>query len=202
MPRPALVLATAGVELPAGPERLLLDEPSDGPIAPVTSPRPDDPAYVIYTSGSTGRPKGVVVPHRGIVNLFKTHRDQLFAGPKRRVAHVASFTFDGSWEPLLWMLDGHTMHVLDDDEYRDDRALVGYLRTHRLDVLDVTPTYLRELIPAGVLDAGSSVAAGRWRGDRSAVVAADHRRSRAGLFRPVRADRGVGGRVRVEWRRA
>jgi non-ribosomal peptide synthetase component F len=77
-------------------------------------------------------------------------------GSNRNVAHVASFTFDGSWEPLIWMLAGHTLHVLDDDEYRDDVALVGYVRRHGVDVLDVTPTYLRQLVPAGVLDAGLS----------------------------------------------
>ncbi|MGC4868623.1 amino acid adenylation domain-containing protein [Micromonospora sp. DT53] len=156
---PTLVLTTADTPLPPGTARLSLDEPTvfEGPIGSAVRPRADDPAYVIFTSGSTGRPKGVVVPHRGIVNLFASHRERLMAGPRRRVAHVASFTFDGSWEPLIWLLDGHTLHVLDDDEYRDDAALVDYVRRHHLDVLDVTPTYLRELVAAGVLDAGLSV---------------------------------------------
>jgi non-ribosomal peptide synthase protein (TIGR01720 family) len=96
-----------------------------------------------------------MVAHRGIVNLFHTHRRRIMAGGrKQRVAHAASFTFDGSWEPLIWLLDGHTLHVLDDEQYRDDAALAGYVREHRLDVLDITPTYLRELIPAGILEAG------------------------------------------------
>ncbi|WP_444947842.1 amino acid adenylation domain-containing protein [Micromonospora ureilytica] len=156
---PTLVLTTGDTSLPPGTARLLLDDPTvfEGPIGSTTRPRADDPAYVIFTSGSTGRPKGVVVPHRGIVNLFGSHRERLMTGPRRRVAHVASFTFDGSWEPLIWLLDGHTLHVLNDDEYRDDAALVGYVRRHHVDVLDVTPTYLRELVPAGVLDAGLSV---------------------------------------------
>ncbi|MFF5289525.1 non-ribosomal peptide synthetase [Paractinoplanes globisporus] len=154
---PAMLVATNGIDLPWTGLRLTVGDgalPNRG-VRPAV--RGDDPAYVIYTSGSTGRPKGVVVPHRGIVNLFASHRARLMPGPKRRVAHVASFTFDGSWEPLIWLLDGHALHVLDDDEYRDDAALVGYVREHRVDVLDVTPTYLRELIPAGVLDAGLSM---------------------------------------------
>ena len=195
---PALVLATAGVELPAGPERLLLDEPFDGPVAPVTSPRPDDPAYVIYTSGSTGRPKGVVVPHRGIVNLFASHRARLMPGPKRRVAHVASFTFDGSWEPLLLAAR---------------RACLARARRRRVPgsggarATSARPARRgarrRPRLSAGA-DSGRGArrraqrAAGRRRGDRSGAVAADHRHARVGVPRPVRADRGVGGRVRVE----
>ncbi|MFG1604806.1 amino acid adenylation domain-containing protein, partial [Actinoplanes sp. NPDC049265] len=156
---PALLL-TAGADGPewAG-ERLVVGAGVPATAEPVTAEiaGPDDPAYVIYTSGSTGRPKGVVVPHRGIVNLLATHREHLMAGPHRRVAHAASFTFDGSWEPLLWMLAGHTLHVIDADVYRDAAAMVTYLRDQRIDVLDVTPTHLRELIPAGLLDAGLSV---------------------------------------------
>jgi non-ribosomal peptide synthetase component F len=69
-----------------------------------------------------------------------------------RVAHVASFVFDGSWEPLLWLLDGHALHVLED--YRDADAVVAAVRDQRLDVLDVTPTYLQQLVEGGVLEAG------------------------------------------------
>ncbi|MFI6078146.1 amino acid adenylation domain-containing protein [Actinoplanes sp. NPDC051343] len=159
---PAVLVTADGVDVPWTGPRLLVsadgDPGADGAAWSALRGRvqPGDPAYVIYTSGSTGRPKGVVVPHRGIVNLFAAHRERLMPGGKKQVAHVASFTFDGSWEPLIWLLDGHTLHVLDDDEYRDDAALVGYVRQHRLDVLDVTPTYLRELIRAGILEAGLS----------------------------------------------
>ncbi|MFB9840061.1 non-ribosomal peptide synthetase, partial [Actinoallomurus acaciae] len=133
-------------------EEDLADLP-DGP--PVDRSHRDGAAYVIYTSGSTGRPKGVVVPHRGLANLFLSHRRRLMepAGRALRVGHVASFVFDGSWEPLLWMFDGHALHVLDD--YRDDAAVVAAARD--LDVLDVTPTYLRELVSAGLLEAGLKV---------------------------------------------
>ncbi|HET6481531.1 MAG TPA: amino acid adenylation domain-containing protein, partial [Actinoplanes sp.] len=157
---PALLLTAGDDPVPGWVgERLVVraDVPDCAKPVEHEASGPDDPAYVIFTSGSTGRPKGVVVPHRGIVNLLGTHRGHLMGGPRRRVAHAASFTFDGSWEPMLWMLAGHTLDVLDDDVYRDAAALVRHLRSWRVDVLDVTPTYLRELIPAGVLDAGLSV---------------------------------------------
>ncbi|MFG1610267.1 amino acid adenylation domain-containing protein [Actinoplanes sp. NPDC049265] len=156
--RPALLVHTDDVDVPWAGPRVVVD--ANRPAAEPLPPRaigPADPAYVIYTSGSTGRPKGVVVPHRGIVNLFASHREHLMKGPRRNVAHVASFTFDGSWEPLIWLFGGHALHVLTDDEYRDAAVLVSRLREQHIDVLDVTPTYLRELVPAGLLDGGLSV---------------------------------------------
>ncbi|GAB6901774.1 non-ribosomal peptide synthetase [Kineosporia succinea] len=150
------ILLTTGPIRPVGVETLRLDEPLLG--EPLTvRPHEDQPAYVIYTSGSTGRPKGVVVPHRGLVNLFRSHRSRLMGDPPEphRVGHVASFVFDASLDPLLWMLAGHTLHVLDD--YRDPDEVVATVRRERLDVLEMTPTHLRQLIGAGLLEAGLKV---------------------------------------------
>ncbi|MGV8874636.1 MAG: amino acid adenylation domain-containing protein, partial [Rhodococcus sp. (in: high G+C Gram-positive bacteria)] len=38
---------------------------------------PDHPVYSIYTSGTTGVPKGVLVPHRGLTNLYHSHRENV-----------------------------------------------------------------------------------------------------------------------------
>ncbi|MGH9189616.1 MAG: condensation domain-containing protein, partial [Acidimicrobiales bacterium] len=73
-------------------------------------------------------------------------------GRKLRVAHAASFAFDSSWEPLIWLLDGHALCVIDD--YRHPAATLAAVSDHRLDVLDVTPTYLAELEHLGLLDDG------------------------------------------------
>ncbi|MEU2496292.1 amino acid adenylation domain-containing protein [Streptomyces sp. NPDC007883] len=127
-------------------------------------PAPSNAAYVIFTSGSTGTPKGVVGTHRGLSNLFAAHRDDLI-GPARpaaggaglRAVHAASFSFDGSWEPLLWLLAGHELHVTDESTMADPAALMSYLDRERIDFLDVTPTYLRELIHHGFLAPGGRV---------------------------------------------
>ncbi|MER6798746.1 non-ribosomal peptide synthetase, partial [Amycolatopsis mediterranei] len=114
--------------------------------------RPDNTAYVIYTSGSTGRPKGVAVPHRNLTNLLFNHRHD-FAAPGRRlrVALTATLSFDTSLEGPLLMADGHELHLIGDDVRLDAHALVGHIAEHRIDFLDLTPTYLRRLIPAGLL---------------------------------------------------
>ncbi|SFM71927.1 amino acid adenylation domain-containing protein [Pseudonocardia ammonioxydans] len=125
--------------------------------------RLDLPAYVIYTSGSTGRPKGVVTPYRGLTNMQINHRREIFdpvvadvrarRGPhaRLRVAHTVSFAFDMSWEELLWLVEGHEVHVADEELRRDAERLVAYCDEHAVDVVNVTPTYAAALLDAGLL---------------------------------------------------
>ncbi|GAB06498.1 non-ribosomal peptide synthetase [Gordonia amarae] len=124
--------------------------------------RLDHPAYVIYTSGSTGTPKGVVTGYRGLTNMYVNHLDEIFRPAVARsrfdrlhIAHTVSFAFDMSWEELLWLTYGHTVHVCDEELRRDPRELVAYCDTHRIDVINVTPTYAEYLIAAGLLDGDS-----------------------------------------------
>ncbi|MEU5691912.1 non-ribosomal peptide synthase/polyketide synthase [Actinosynnema sp. NPDC020468] len=134
---------------------LVLDSlPATTPAPPDWDIAPGSAAYLLYTSGSTGRPKGVVVTHENIATLFASHRATLFpaAGERLRVAHTASFSFDASWDPVLWMLGGHLLHVVPAEVYRDPRAVLDLVAEHRIDYLDFTPSYLRELVDAGLFD--------------------------------------------------
>ncbi|GAA3814321.1 hypothetical protein GCM10022226_39030 [Sphaerisporangium flaviroseum] len=173
--RPALLLTTTAVSgrleggVPDVP-RLRLDDPalirelagfSGEPVTEADRPRfsLEHPAYVIYTSGSTGRPKGVVTPYRGLTNMLLNHQKEIFApavasagGRRLRIAHTVSFAFDMSWEELLWLVEGHEVHVCDEELRRDAEALVAYCETHRVDVVNVTPTYAHLLLEEGLLD--------------------------------------------------
>ncbi len=132
-----------------------------GPLAAAESDvdlaEPDGALCLIYTSGSTGRPKGVVLEHRGMVNLFAHHREYLIereAGSRRIAAALtASLSFDTSWEGLLWLLAGHELHFVDDDVRREPAAMLDYIAAHRIDFLDLTPTYAEELVAGGLLEA-------------------------------------------------
>ncbi|MFI6152800.1 amino acid adenylation domain-containing protein [Kitasatospora sp. NPDC051170] len=131
------------------------------PAVELPSPRPGDAAYILHTSGSTGRPKGVVVTHASLANLHAGHGEDHIApavaraGRERlRVAHSASFAFDASWDPVLWMVHGHELHLLDDATYRDPAALAEHLRRERVDYLDLTPSYLEVLLAEGLLEEG------------------------------------------------
>ncbi len=179
---PVVLLATAATAagLPASDTPvLLLDDPltmaqidalDGGPLADGERPgfgadvphRLAHAAYVIYTSGSTGRPKGVVTPYAGLTNMQLNHREHIFApvvdgagGRRLRIAHTVSFAFDMSWEELLWLVEGHEVHVCDEDLRRDPQALAAYCAAHRIDVVNVTPTYAGQLFEHGLLDAGA-----------------------------------------------
>ncbi|MDQ2884424.1 MAG: condensation domain-containing protein, partial [Actinomycetota bacterium] len=126
--------------------------------------RPEHPAYVIYTSGSTGTPKGVVVCHQNVINLFYAHREGVLAplmtkvkGRRLRLAQTTSFSFDASWDQLLWMFAGHELHVLDEVTRTDPDRLVAYVARQHIDSVDATPSYVQLLVSKGLLDSG------RWR---------------------------------------
>ncbi|MFI8192534.1 non-ribosomal peptide synthase/polyketide synthase [Streptomyces sp. NPDC085946] len=148
--RPALVLDEAALRaVPA-------TAPDTGPAGAgrPAPPDPDHTAYVLYTSGSTGRPKGVTVTHRSLANLLAAHREGFVAeagGGPLRVALTASFSFDTSLEGVVLMAGGHRLHLVDEATRLDPAALVEYVVAHRVDFLDLTPSYLRQLLPAGLL---------------------------------------------------
>ncbi|MFG2595885.1 amino acid adenylation domain-containing protein [Streptomyces sp. NPDC048462] len=166
--RPALVVVAGatGHRMPGPWRPLLLDgaepEPATGTPPPTARPAPGDGAYLIHTSGSTGRPKGVRVGHGSLARLLDHHRHQVFApavrargGRRLRVALTAALSFDASFDPLLWMIDGHELHLLDDGTRRDSEALVDVVRSRELDVLESTPTHVGHLLEAGLLAAGT-----------------------------------------------
>ncbi|QLE75209.1 amino acid adenylation domain-containing protein [Streptomyces rectiverticillatus] len=176
------------------------DGTTDG-IAGVTPqrPAPGDLAYVIHTSGSTGRPKGVQVPHRGLVNMLDHHRSTVFAraveaagGRRLRAAHTASFSFDSSWEQLLWLICGHELHVYDEELRRDPQALAARLRADRIDTLDVTPSFGRQLVEWGLLD-GDGDGQGEGDGHRPVLFLLGGEAVDDALWNRIRETEGVIG---------
>ncbi|WP_446048192.1 amino acid adenylation domain-containing protein, partial [Streptomyces olivaceus] len=200
--RPAVVLATGATagRIPDGPwQTVLLDSPGTwAELAALpaefpdgAAPGPRDAAYVVHTSGSTGRPKGVVVEHRSLAQLAEHHRRALFdparaaTGRHRlRVALTASLSFDAAWDPVLWMLDGHELLVVDNDTRRDPAALVRAVREERVDVLETTPSHAAALLDAGLCAEGSP-------GHRPAVLALGGEDVPPGLWRRLREVPGL-----------
>ncbi|MDX3381008.1 non-ribosomal peptide synthase/polyketide synthase [Streptomyces niveiscabiei] len=142
--------------LPTGTPTTLLGTGLDdqSPTAPRRTVDPLHPAYVIHTSGSTGRPKGVLATRGALANLIHHQHATLYPEntPALRVPLTTSVTFDASWDQLGCLFAGHTLHVLDRATWADPTAFVAHLRTHRLDLVNATPTYLRALLDHGLLD--------------------------------------------------
>jgi enterobactin synthetase component F len=169
--RPLCVLTMADAAPALQPDQpmLLVDDAdtardlgSRSDIDPVDSDRstpllPHHPAYVSFTSGSTGRPKGVVVEHRQLTNLFFDHHHELIApaaatvGRRLRAALTASFSFDTAWEGALFLAAGHELHLIEDEVRLRPSVLVQYLAERQIDFVDLTPSYLRQLLAAGLL---------------------------------------------------
>ncbi|WP_330275560.1 amino acid adenylation domain-containing protein [Lentzea sp. NBC_00516] len=128
----------------------------------------DNLAYIIFTSGTTGRPKGVAVGYRGLTNMYVNHVEKIFdrvvdhqRGRRMKIAHTTSFSFDASWEQLFWLLNGHEVHVIDEEMRRDHQRLLAHYDEVRMDGFDVTPSYGQLLVEEGLLErdrpAGRSV---------------------------------------------
>ncbi|HEY8979677.1 MAG TPA: amino acid adenylation domain-containing protein [Streptomyces sp.] len=165
--RPDVVLTVSSVSPRLNgltPELIELDRPLPS-AEPFVTFTPDDPhrlrhpAYTIYTSGSTGKPKGVVTEYAGLTNMLINHQRRIFEPVLARhghrvfrIAHTVSFAFDMSWEELLWLADGHEVHICDEELRRDAPRLVQYCLEFGIDVVNVTPTYAHQLVAEGLLD--------------------------------------------------
>ncbi|MFI7178267.1 amino acid adenylation domain-containing protein [Streptomyces spororaveus] len=162
--RPEVTLTVSAVSPRLTGDLIELDRPLPR-TEPYVTFAPDDPdrlrhpAYTIYTSGSTGRPKGVVTEYAGLTNMLINHQRRIFEPVLAdhghrvfRIAHTVSFAFDMSWEELLWLADGHEVHICDEELRRDAPRLVEYCLEHGIDVVNVTPTYAQQLVAEGLLD--------------------------------------------------
>ncbi|OBJ55821.1 non-ribosomal peptide synthetase [Mycobacterium sp. 1423905.2] len=127
-------------------------------VAPTVHRHAEQAAYVIFTSGSTGEPKGVIDSNAAVLSYFADHRDRVYRpavarlNRPLRIAHAWSFSFDASWQPMVGLLDGHTVHLFDAEEMRDADRLVKGMAAFGIDMIDTTPSMLVQLKAAGLLD--------------------------------------------------
>jgi len=124
------------------------------PTPPGVAVGPRDLAYVTYKSGSTGKPKGVMIEHRAAVNCLDVLASTTHAGlqPNARVSLNSSFTFDMSLRAILQLLSGHCVVVVPQAIRLDPARMLAFLREHRIDVHESTPTQFYGLLAEGLID--------------------------------------------------
>ena len=131
------------------------DKRSDGFDS--VSALPGQAAYVVFTSGTTGRPKGVIGTHQALLAYAEDHAQHILRPAAARlshplrVAHAWSFTFDAAWQPLAALLDGHSVHIIEDDVQRDAESLVEIIARYGIDLIDTTPSMFAQLYAVGLL---------------------------------------------------
>jgi mycobactin peptide synthetase MbtF len=139
-------------------ELLQAGEPHDGDFNPVDV-APEQAAYVVFTSGTTGEPKGVIGTHGAVGAYADDHLDRVLRpaaeglGRPLRIAHAWSFAFDAAWQPLVGLLGGHAVHVVDEQTQTDAEALVALIAAHGIDMIDTTPSMFAQLQAFGLLSA-------------------------------------------------
>ncbi|WP_020608201.1 non-ribosomal peptide synthetase [Actinokineospora enzanensis] len=149
---PVLVVTTADVvDLPDGPDRLILDtelDGSSGPTPDIELSEPGAAAYVIYTSGSTGRPKGVVVTHANLANFLLDMRGRFPLGADDRWLAVTTVAFDiAALELYLPLISGARVVLADRGAVVDPVGLAGLVRRSGTTIMQATPSLWRVLAP-------------------------------------------------------
>lgn len=107
----------------------------------------NDNAYVIYTSGSTGKPKGVMIEHGSMLNHLQSKVRTLEISERTSILQNASQGFDISiWQLLAVLMKGGSVTICTDEIILDARAFLNSIERHKINVLEVVPSYLHVLV--------------------------------------------------------
>jgi amino acid adenylation domain-containing protein len=114
---------------------------------PKNSTHPNHLAYVIYTSGTTGKPKGVEITHHSLHNHMMWMKNQFDFDEDDIFFQKTPFSFDASvWEFFIASYVGSQLVIAPSNAHTDPQQLIDLIIKHKITVLQVVPTMLKELL--------------------------------------------------------
>lgn len=120
------------------------------PLAPAAAaprtPDPRAPAVIYMTSASSGPSKGVLRTNRSLCWHASLQARHHGFGPGDRITHVSSFAFAGSVPAIFGgLMSGATVEAFDIRKH-GSTALARWAEAHRITVLQVTATAMRDVV--------------------------------------------------------
>ncbi|WP_435128949.1 AMP-binding protein [Actinacidiphila sp. bgisy144] len=102
---------------------------------------PEGAGYLVFTSGSQGTPKGIVGSAAGLAAFLDWEAAELGLAPGHRAASLTSPSFDVVLrEVLLPLVCGGRVHMAGARVRTNPRAVLGWLRDERIDLVHLVPS--------------------------------------------------------------
>ena len=125
-----------------GAEQLLASESTNPNLTIDTGSH----AYIAYTSGSTGRPKGILQTHGAFCQFIEWQAKEIGIRKHQRFMQWASIGYDAAYCEIFGSLCfGATLIMATASDRHDPAQLSGILISERITILQVVPSFAREL---------------------------------------------------------
>lgn len=114
---------------------------------------PEGAGYLVFTSGSQGMPKGIVGNAAGLAAFLDWEAAETGLAPGYRAASLTSPSFDVVLRELLVpLVSGGCVHMAGPRVRTNPRAVLGWLRDERIELVHLVPSISARWLAAGTAE--------------------------------------------------